>query len=123
MKKFTILHTIETGGPGGAETVLLNLARHLDSSRFRSLVLLTSQGWLLKSLQQNQIPTLVVEHKRRYDLGFLWSLMKVIRKEKVDLIHSHLPDQNFYACVAGMLSSRNTVVTYHGPVELSGFPA
>ena len=40
MSKRTILHTIETAGPGGAETVLLHLASRLNRDRFRSLALL-----------------------------------------------------------------------------------
>jgi glycosyltransferase involved in cell wall biosynthesis len=120
MKKYTILHTIETGGPGGAETVLLNLACGLDSRRFRSLVLLTEKGWLLKTLNENRIQTRVIEHRRSCDIGFLRAMMYLIRKENIDLIHSHLPDQNFYACVAGIMTGRKTLVTYHGPVELTG---
>jgi glycosyltransferase involved in cell wall biosynthesis len=36
------------------------------------------------------------------------------------LIHSHLPDQNFYSCVAGWPIRRKVVVTYHGSQFLSG---
>jgi hypothetical protein len=41
VRRFTILHTIETGGPGGAETVLLNLASRLNNNRFRIVALLS----------------------------------------------------------------------------------
>lgn len=119
MKKLTILHTIETGGPGGAETVLLNLSTKLDPERFRSIVVLCRDGWLRQRLLELGVPTHFVEWNAWYDLRLPRALMSLVKREKVDLIHSHLPDQNFYSCVAGRLSGTKTIVTYHGPVELA----
>ena len=45
MKRLTILHTIETAGPGGAETYS-DLALRLDTARFRSIALLPREDWL-----------------------------------------------------------------------------
>jgi glycosyltransferase involved in cell wall biosynthesis len=115
---YTILHTIETGGPGGAETVVLNLASELDTRRFRSLVLLPGGSWLPGKLQENRIPTFLVQSKAWYDPHLPATMARLVRREKVDLIHSHLPDQNFYSCLVGRLTGRKTIVTYHGPVEL-----
>lgn len=119
MKKRTILHTIETGGPGGAETVLLNLTTRLDPDRFRSIVVLCHDGWLRQRLLERGVETHLVEWNAWYDFRLPRALISLVRREKVDLIHSHLPDQNFYACVAGRLSRTKTIVTYHGPVELA----
>lgn len=118
MKKFSILHTIQTGGPGGAESVVLNLASGLDSSRFRSVVLLPRKGWLSERLQERSIPTYFVNSKAWFDLRLPLGIARVVRQEKIDLIHSHLPGQNFYSCVAGRLTGRKTIATYHGPIEL-----
>ena len=43
----------------------------------------------------------------------------VVRRDHVDLIHSHLPDHNFYSCLAGRWTNRPTIATYHGAVELT----
>jgi glycosyltransferase involved in cell wall biosynthesis len=118
LKPITILHTIETSGPGGAETVLLQLATHLDRSKFRSLVLLNQKGWLLDQLREREIETTLVEWKTWYDLRLPRTMTRMVRDEQVDLIHSHLPDQNFYSCLVGALTGRTTIVTYHGAVEL-----
>ncbi len=114
MRKYTILHTIETGGPGGAETILLNLASNLDSSRFRSLVLLPGSGWLHEQLQQAGVPTFLARSEAWYDLHLLRAMARLAWREKVDLIHSHLPDQNFYSSLVGRLTGRKIVVSYHG---------
>lgn len=119
MRKFTILHTIETAGPGGAETVVLNLASGLDSSRFRSIALLPREDWLSERLRERGVPTFFVDSKAWYDFRMPIGMARLIRKEKIDLIHSHLPGQNFYSCMVGRLTGRKTIATYHGAIELS----
>jgi len=42
----------------------------------------------------------------------------MVRREGVDLIHSHLPGQNFYSCLVGRLTGCKTIVTYHSAMEL-----
>jgi glycosyltransferase involved in cell wall biosynthesis len=117
-KKITVLHTIETAGPGGAETVVLQLATLLNPERFRSIVALPEAHWLGRQLEQRGVPTFYVSSKAWYDLKTPLGLRRVVRTEGVDLIHSHLPYQNFDSCIAGALTGRKTIVTYHGPVEL-----
>jgi len=119
MKKFTILHTIETAGPGGAETVVLDLASRLDSNRFQSIVLLPREDWLSRNLRECNVPTFFVDSKAWYDFQLPRGMARLIRKENVDLIHSHLPSQNFYSCAVGLLTGPKTVATYHGALELA----
>lgn len=118
MKPLTILHTIETSGPGGAENVLLAVAARLDRRRFRSLVLINDAGWLEDRLRELELPVLRAEWSHWYDFRLPRAIAAAVRREGVDLIHSHLPDQNFYACLASRLTHCPTVVTYHGAVEL-----
>jgi glycosyltransferase involved in cell wall biosynthesis len=119
MKKFTILHTIQTAGPGGAETVVLELASRLDPSRFRSIVLLPREDWLSKNLRERNIPTFFVNSTAWHDFRLPRGMARLIRQEKVDLIHSHLPGQNFYSCAVGRLTGTRTIATYHGALELA----
>ena len=119
MTKLTILHTIETAGPGGAETVVLDLASRLDSGRFRSIALLPRQDWLSERLRERAVPTFFVDSKAWYDFRLPIGMSRLVRQEKVDLIHSHLPGQNFYSSVVGSLTGCKTIVTYHGAIELS----
>jgi glycosyltransferase involved in cell wall biosynthesis len=116
---YSILHTIETGGPGGAETILLKLASQLDPARFRSLVLLPRKGWLSSQLEKANIPTFFVHSNAWYDFRLPRTLVALARQEKVDLIHSHLPDQNFYCSLVRPFARSKVVVTYHGSEQLS----
>ncbi|MGH8459669.1 MAG: glycosyltransferase, partial [Nevskiales bacterium] len=119
MKPRTLLHTIETGGPGGAETVLLRLASSLDPARFRSLALVAWKGWLQERLEEAGVPTFVAMGKAWHDIRATRAIRDLVRRENVDLIHSHLPGQNFYSCLAGRLTGCKAVCTYHGEIELA----
>jgi glycosyltransferase involved in cell wall biosynthesis len=119
MKKLTILHTIETGGAGGAETVVLRLATRLDPARFNSVALLPEDGWLRERLEENGIQTHVVPFKSWRDSSLPRGMARLVREQKVDLIHSHLPGFNFYGCLVGAWTHTKAVATYHGPVELA----
>jgi glycosyltransferase involved in cell wall biosynthesis len=118
LKPRTILHTIETGGPGGAETILLHLASRLDPTRFRSLVLVPEPGWLLDSLRASGMTAHIVPMRGRL-YRTLREMARWVRNENVDLIHSHLPDQNFHASLVGRMTGRPVVATYHGALDLS----
>jgi glycosyltransferase involved in cell wall biosynthesis len=98
---------------------LLNLASHLDSGRFRSVVLLPGSGWLHSQLQEAGIPAFVARSDAWYDFRLPRAIAALARREKADLIHSHLPDQNFYSSLVGRLMDRQVVVTYHGSQQLS----
>ena len=117
MRKRTILHTSEWAGTGGAETILLNLACHLDSNRFRSLALLPGDGWLRKKLEERGIPTFFAKSRAWYDGQLPRAMARLIRQEKIDLIHSTLEGQNFYSCVAGRMTACKTIVTYQGAYD------
>ena len=112
----TILHMIETTGPGGAETVLLNIVRGLPREEFESIVVVTDIGWLHESLVAANVPTVILKSDKPNDWRFLLEVIRLIRRHSVSLVHSHLDGTHFYACLAGMLSHRSVIATYHGTV-------
>src|SRR5579862_863428 len=119
MRKLTVLHTIETAGPGGAETVVLNLASRLDSNRFRSVALLPREDWLAERLRERGVLTLFDNSQAWYDFRLPLTMARLVQREGVDIIHSHLPGQNFYSCAVARLTGCKAIATYHGAIELT----
>jgi len=114
-QKAHILQLIETGGPGGAERVLISLARELNRSEStRCSVGLFRDGWLRQRLGEANVPVHLFSSKHSLDIPFLVSLMRQLRSERVQLIHSHEFTMNLYASVAGSLLGIPVVATVHG---------
>ncbi len=109
-----ILHLIETTGPGGAETVLINIIHHLPRDRFASAAVATGPGWVYDNLTALDIPVEIIPLRQMNGLAFLGHLRKIIRKYHIDLLHAHLDDMNFYATLGGWLCGKPVVTTFHG---------
>jgi glycosyltransferase involved in cell wall biosynthesis len=114
----TILHTIDTTGPGGAETLFIDLASRLPQERYRSIVLIRGKGWVYDNLCQRGLSPLLIDAKGSFNWRYLMGLINLIRREKVDLIQSHLLGSNVYCSLAGLLTRTPVVATFHGAVDI-----
>jgi len=114
----TVLHVIDTTGPGGAETVFIELASRLDAARYRSIALIRGPGWVEASLQARGIPIFTLDCKGSFNVRYLRELITLIRRERVDVIQSHLLGSNVYCALAGLLTGRRVVATFHGGVDI-----
>lgn len=114
-----VLHVIETGGPGGAETVFMELATGLDPARFRSVCAVPYEGWLSGSLRSRGVEPLLLPSRRgAIDVPLLAGLARIARRERIDLIQSHLFGMSFYSNVAGRALGIPVVSTFHGTVDI-----
>ena len=116
----TILHIIDTTGPGGAETVFINLAQRLSRERYRSIVVVRGKGWLYDELARLGLEPIIIAAKGSFNWRYLLRLCKFIKKEKVDLIQSHLLGSNVYSSLAGMITGVPVVAVFHGAVDVGG---
>ncbi len=115
----TLLHIIDTTGPGGAETVFIDLVSHLPEQDYRSIVVIRGKGWVYEELNRRNIKPIILDAKGSFNWRYLKKLVGLIRREKVDLIQSHLLGSNIYSALAGLLSGRPVVATFHGAVDVS----
>ena len=73
--RLNILHLIETGGPGGAETVFRNLVTGLPPDRWRSVPVIPVVGWLHESLLQAGVRPIVLDGDRENTTRLLLRLL------------------------------------------------
>lgn len=118
----TILHTIDTTGPGGAETVFIDLATRLHKGdfgeKYRSVIVIRGKGWVYEELCRRGMQPILMEAKGSFNWRYLKGLIALIRREKVDLIQSHLLGSNVYCSLAGLLTRKPVVTTFHGAVDI-----
>lgn len=118
-KKIRILHIIDTTGPGGAETVLLNIVKSINNNRYKSFIILPDKGWIYKKLQHiPDIDIKIVHGSGRINFSFVYLLRKAVRENKIEIIHSHLFGSSLYSCIVGLLCRVPVVCTFHGYVDI-----
>jgi len=103
----TILHSIDTTGPGGAETVFIELATRLPADKYRSVVVIRGKGWVYEELCRRGITPVLLDTRGSFNLRYLMGLRKIIRDEGVDLIQAHLLGTSVYCSLAGLLTTIN----------------
>jgi len=97
---------------GGAERILGNLIQSFDRTRVQpSVVLLRDPGKMAEQLKASDVPIYHNLGKSRADPRMLGALIKVIRKERPDVIYTcNYPMTMFYGRVAGLLAGTNSHV-------------
>ncbi len=112
MKTFKILHIIGGGEIGGAEQHVLTLLQNLDRSHFFPSLVCLTQG-PFAALAEPIVPTQTFSMRHPLDLSLLPSLMRWIRQQNIDLVHTHGSRANLLGRLgAGLLKIPN-VTTVH----------
>ncbi|MGH7447785.1 MAG: glycosyltransferase family 4 protein [Longimicrobiales bacterium] len=117
--RLKVLHLIDTGGPGGAETVFRNVVTGLDSDRWESLAVVPVRDWLHDALRTCGVEPLLVSTHGSFDLAYLRRLIALCRTD-VSLIHAHLLTTSVYGALAGAIAGVPLVCTFHGPADIDG---
>lgn len=117
----TVLHTIETTGPGGAETVFTQLATQPASDEFRHVAAIAGPGWVEDTLRSAGLEPLrvhIASTRPPFDWALYRGLVDLIREHRVDLVQSHTLGMSVYACLAGARTRTRVVCTLHGDTDL-----
>lgn len=114
-----VLHTIDTTGPGGAETVFIDLAKGLDPQRFKSVVAIKGPGWVCDTLKKNRIEPIFIKSQGRFNLQYISELINIIKRHKINILQSHLLGSNLYCSLAGLICRIPVISTFHGFVDTS----
>lgn len=117
--KLSILHVIDTTGPGGAETIFIQLADKLRAYGHNSIVVIRGKGWVYEELARRNLAPIIVPCNGSFAFGYIWQLIKLIKQHKIQLIQSHLLGSNVYSSIIGLICRIPVVATYHGMVDVS----
>lgn len=118
-RPITVMHLMNTGGPGGAETACVNLVRGLNPARWRAIAVVPEKGWLYEEVRRVGGHPVILDSRTRFGLPrYFVALAKVIREENVELIHGHLFGPSYSASLLGLLMKLPVVGTLHGQVDL-----
>jgi len=108
MRRLRICQLITELGVGGAERGLYELSTRLDRDRFDVRVVALRGGAIGGKLIEAGIPVAVLGVRGKWDVGKLGRLTKLLRRERIDLLHTHL----FHADLAGRPAARGASVPH-----------
>lgn len=109
-----ILYLIETGGRGGAETILHTLANHFRGNGDSVALASCERGWLTQSMQEEGFDVSFLPPGKEiagFDFKLLHSVCKLIRDYKPDIIHAFLFHMNFYGAIGAKLNKTPCIVS------------
>jgi glycosyltransferase involved in cell wall biosynthesis len=124
IEKRTVLHLIERLAVGGAEKLVARLVVQSARGKYKVIVCCLLDGPLRREIEAGGVRVLALNKSRRsivflplffWDIAIaLIKLIALVRREKIHIIHAHLPDCAILAGIAGKLSGARVVATYHG---------
>jgi L-malate glycosyltransferase len=110
--RLRVCHLITGFDTGGAERVLLQTVQRLDSTRFESLIVsLRPPGPLSPTVDRIGVKTFYLGMGRRPGPMTLWRLARVLRRQRVAIVHSYLYDASIAARLAGRWARVPVVLT------------
>ncbi|MCX6354792.1 MAG: glycosyltransferase [Candidatus Aureabacteria bacterium] len=119
MKKIRIAQIIYGLKLAGAEKIVLSLATRIPHDRFETVVVtLTADGALEKPLRDAGVKVVYVPKFTRYDATVLYRLARTLRREGVDIAHTHLFTADSWGRVAAAMARVPLVVSTLHAVDL-----
>jgi glycosyltransferase involved in cell wall biosynthesis len=112
-----VLHLIDTGGPGGAETVFHALATFGRAAGINAAVVIPYHGWLGSRLQGDGVTPIIVAAKKARGPKLLKEIVRVARQSRANILHAHLLGSGVYGAAAGSYLGIPVVVTVHGETD------
>ncbi|WP_392465420.1 glycosyltransferase [Arsenicicoccus cauae] len=111
----TVVHVIHSLGAGGAENVLVELARTAPDAGLRIVVVGLSDAEDDRNAHRlaEAGATVYQLHAGRYDLGAVRRLAAIVRRERGDVVHTHLKHADLVGGLAARLVGVPAVSTLH----------
>jgi len=113
-KKPKIAHIIYGLNYGGAENLLILFSTKLKEKYEPIVIALYTGGPIEEKLKKEEIRVFVIRRDLRFNIFDFFKLINLLKKEKVDIIHTHLFLADFWGGLAARLLGKPHLSTLHG---------
>ena len=111
MKKINIMYFIGSLASGGAERQLVELAKNVNKTKYNVFIVIYHDKIHYKYILGIEgVEVVCIEKKYTLSLLFLWRLVRFIRMNRIDIIHSYMTNTNVWARLAGKLSCCKIII-------------
>ena len=121
--KIKVLQIIDSLPREGAEILLYDIVSRCDPAAFSfAVVALTRGGGAAEMIESAGIPLRLLSRRSRWDLSAFLRLIRLIRKFRPAVVHTHLFSSRVWGTLAARLSGAGTAVvhTEHNTSEWKG---
>jgi glycosyltransferase involved in cell wall biosynthesis len=112
-RRLNVVQMVDVIGRGGAEKALVGLALHLDRSRYNVTVCATrSAGNYQPLLDAAGVRTVIIGRRSRWEMHKLLGLVRLLRRQPVHVLHTHLFGSNTWGRLLGRLAGVPVIVAH-----------
>lgn len=106
MRKIKIVNIISKLVYGGTESVLINYYSNMSRNHYTPYIITMEaiNDEAIKRFQRLGFKVLVVGNWEKYPIKVGKKIMKILKNENFDIIHSHLSHTNFYFMILGYIA-------------------
>lgn len=118
-KKKCVLFVLDDLAIGGAQQLVLTLAKGMDQSKFKIVVctLFSRDENLQEPLYEELIDIGISVYKLGMttwrDFNTIKKFFTILKKEKVDIVHGHMVPADFWSCLFARLYGAKSIYTRH----------
>jgi glycosyltransferase involved in cell wall biosynthesis len=118
LKVVVLVREIGPAGGGGAERVARELLVDLDPKRFERVLFLSRppSDWtgeqVVADVRRRGVAVRSLRRRFKYDPLAWWPLVQALRRERIDILHTHAFGQNAWGSVIGRLTGVPVVIAH-----------
>ncbi len=121
MNKIKIIQFITGLNTGGAEMVVKDLVLNLDKKKYELLVVsILPIGQIGKMIKNSGIKVISLNAKFKYNPIIIFKFFKLLKKEKPQIIHSHLFHADIIGKIVGKICKVPVIINTHHSTNMNG---
>ncbi|MDR1415124.1 MAG: glycosyltransferase family 4 protein [Odoribacteraceae bacterium] len=114
LKKIKVAFFLGALERGGMETLLLDVLMMGDDAPFDMILLYREEGSISARFRETGARMFKVTPRGGLDVAFAWRLRRLLRRERVEVVHAQHPLEGAYALVATAATRVRVVMSMHG---------
>jgi glycosyltransferase involved in cell wall biosynthesis len=116
-RKLRVLHVANGEYFAGAEQVIMSIGRNLDRDRFSFQLACLMDGPLAEHARDEGFRVTTLPMRNRADLSVVAKLISLIKRYRIQIVHTHTVRSNMVGRVAARLAGVPVVTTVHSPIS------
>lgn len=106
-----ILHVFGGGVRSGIETYVISIAKGLNKDGMETILTPLKAGIFIEEAEGIGLKVRKLEKRFKGDPSVIQMLVKIIKEEKIDIIHTHGENGNFYGRIAAKIYKTPRLIT------------